>query len=79
MGITSIVCAGSAPVVKAIAPAIGKAAVASKAIPGVGNVVSKMLGSQIAPKVIGTAVGAAAGEALDQQNQKKIKNLYKRV
>ena len=64
---------GSAPVVNTIAPAIGKAAVASKAIPGVGNVVSKMLGSQIAPKVIGTAVGAAAGEALDPTKPEKDK------
>ena len=64
---------GSAPVVNTIAPAIGKAAVASKAIPGVGNVVSKMLGSQIAPKVIGTAVGSAAGEALDPTKPEKDK------
>ena len=64
---------GSAPVVNAISPAIGKAAVASKAIPGVGGVVSKMLGSEIAPKVIGTAVGAAAGEALDPTKPEKDK------
>ena len=64
---------GSAPVVNTIAPAIGKAAVASKALPGVGNVVSKMLGSQIAPKVIGTAVGSAAGEALDPTKPEKDK------
>ena len=68
---------GSAPVVKTIAPAIGKAAAASKAIPGVGGVVSKALGSKIAPQVVGSALGAGAGEAIDPFKKTKDKDVVK--
>ena len=53
------------------------AATKAAAIPGIGGAVSKALGSKIAPQVIGTAVGAGAGEALDPLKKTKDKDVVK--
>ena len=53
------------------------AATKAAAIPGIGGAVSKALGSKVAPKVIGSALGAGAGEALDPLKKTKDKDVVK--
>ena len=53
------------------------AAAKSAAIPGIGGAVSKALGSKIAPQVVGSALGAGAGEAIDPFKKTKDKDVVK--
>ncbi len=53
------------------------AATKAASIPGIGGVVSKALGSKVAPKVIGAGLGAGAGEALDPFKKTKDKDVVK--
>ena len=66
--------AGKTAIAKGLTAA---AATKAAAIPGIGGAVSKALGSKIAPQVIGTAVGAGAGEALDPLKKNKDKDVVK--
>ena len=66
--------AGKTAIAKGLTAA---AATKAAAIPGIGGAVSKALGSKIAPQVIGTAVGAGAGEALDPLKKTKDKDVVK--
>ena len=66
--------AGKTAIAKGLTTA---AATKAAAIPGIGGAVSKALGSKIAPQVIGTAVGAGAGEALDPLKKTKDKDVVK--
>ena len=53
------------------------AATKAAAIPGIGGAVSKALGSKIAPQVVGSALGAGAGEAIDPFKKTKDKDVVK--
>ena len=53
------------------------AATKAAAIPGIGGAVSKALGSKVAPQVVGSALGAGAGEALDPLKKTKNKDVVK--
>ena len=62
----------------ALAKGLTTAAAAKAAsIPTIGGAVSKALGSKIAPQVVGSALGAGAGEAIDPFKKTKDKDVVK--